>query len=1198
MNADADGFDEESPEVFDFLDEYLSDREAGKEYPLSHYLARFPGHEEAISREFLHRRDLERGKPELPRVDPEGVEPRIGPYQLLSELGRGGQGIVYLAEDTRIERKVALKLLPPAALLVSEDRKARMRREAEVVSRLDHPGICGIYDAEISGEVAYIAMPFVEGRTLGAAIAEAREGRGEAGGGLPLAPTDQAELFELLAFFEDAARALHAAHEAGIVHRDIKPGNLMITPTGEPVWLDFGQARDTESTAMQLTVSGELFGTPAYMSPEQIHGGSDKVDPRIDVWALAVSLFEALTLERPFEGASNEALLFNVQTAEPRRARELNPTVTDELEVVLQTGLEKDLPRRYASALAFAEELARIQRFEPIHARPASAALHFRRWTKRHPVLFVSIAGALLALTAGLIVTLYLLAREREALDFAVGRHLAERAVALIDEEPAVSLALGIEAVERAPTYRTRSALYEALDGCYLIHELDGDPAFRFRDLEVVDGSIAAAALQDGTGRLYDVVTGEEVARWKAHEGDAVVVSVDRVRVATGGVDGRVCVFDRESGEVACTFDGPGGEITDLRLMHSTIAVRGSEGPPRVYRTETGEDLGPLPGASEIGGRIRSTPVGFTFFEVPVLGAQLERLRGWAGDEGALEESVLPVETGVRVCAVDRTEFSTIWAGDDRRLYFVDSGGRPHFAPPPIDLGGTGELIVMSGSAASAAVAFAVVREGGSVRGVLADFEAGELRVLCPPGAEPIVDAAFERGGGQLATVRQDGVVRIWDVEEAREIASFKFQLLPVELLWASGNLLVTQSNGPTAQVWYGSHRPDLYTLLAGGAVRVVLFAPDGERALSLADEGGARLWMTPTAKGEGIVTGKRIAALPSDGAPFLGGAFDETGGRVLLWGSGGVVLWRPDADEAEQLAPGDGRVVEAAFQPVGTRILVSGEQSGARTIDVTGGGATVDYGASGASLRAEFSCDGRFVATSDEAGTLRLFETETGSLLWERAHGNEEEAEVRIVDLAFEPGGREVAVARDDRQVHFFDLVSGERSAHRFPYGPPEDPKTREYMKVFPPRSLSWSPDGRRILVTGAHGRGAFDVRELATKKKMLIEVYHEDDLTSGSFSPDGSLVLSSSKDGTILVRDVTTGTPVVHLRGKGGAACCAAFSGGEGPLRVIAGFEDGTVQVWPVDPLPWARARRPRELLASEVERETRLARPLEYP
>ena len=1017
MDAGSDPAEERTAELFDFLTTFLRDLDAGRVGSLEDYLARFPGCEEELRREYAAR---------VGPAEPEAPGPRtrrVGPYRLLGELGRGGQGVVYLAEDERIARRVALKVLPATSLLFSEAKRGRLKREAEVVSRLDHPGLCKIYDAEVEGEEAWIAMPVVEGATLATVLAEARAGRGQTRGLTP-APKSPRELDALLAFFEEAARALHAAHEVGVVHRDVKPGNLMVTPEGRGVWLDFGQALDERARAGGLTRSGEVFGTPAYMAPEQVDEGGAPVDARADVWALGASLFEALTLERPFEGTSTHALLEAVQRGAPRRARELRPELPRDVEVVLATALERDLGRRYASARELAEELARVRRSEPILARPAGPLLRLRRWARRSPVVFSSLALVLTSLSVGLFWTLHLLAREERALDYALGRHLGERAVALLDEDPAVSLALGIEAVELAPSYLTRSALYAALERCSLARELDGSPAPRFRDLALLgDGERVAAALDDGTGRLYSILSGEELARWAAHEGSAVAVAVHGELVATAGEGGELAVHDTASGVTRWTSAELDGEPRALERLErgsdgtSLLVVRLATGAPRAFRFADG------------------TPV-----ELPA-GAAAASPLAWQERGGELSRDVSRwLEPGVAV-----------------------------------------------------------------------------------------VDAARSPDGDRWAAALDSGVVAVWEAASGRRLASLEGYLKPVEVLWAAGGeFLVTNCKGPTAQVWFAGHRPDVYRLHGGDApVTRCAFARDGERALTASADGQLRLWSTPRAASSGSEVGRLLAH---------------------------AVLARPAAWPAEL----------AEFRELlGVPEVLGGEHArGPRP------------------LVERRSPDGGRVAAAYADGRLALWRAADGGLLWDRRF---EGREVRVVDLAFSPAGLELAAACSDGRVRVLRDVDGSSSC--------------DELITIPPRDLDWSPDGARLLVTGPRGRAAFHVQHLETGERMRTEVFHHGDITSGEFSPDGSLVLTSSRDGTIFVRDVRDGSPVVHLRGDGAPVLHAAFGPGPGPQRVIGAFADGSARVWPVDPLPAARARKPRELADWEIAREERLALPLEY-
>jgi tetratricopeptide (TPR) repeat protein len=332
---------------------------------------------------------------------------RFGAYVLLHELGRGGQAVVWLAEDTRLKRRVALKILP-ALGPGSERVLARFRREAEVTSKLEHPVICPVYEAEVHGGVPFLAMRFVDGETLARRITLARA----AGAGtvtLRGEPGAQQDWNTIATFFAKIARALHTAHEAGVVHRDIKPANVMVTPEGEPVVLDFGFARQDDPDSQALSLSGEHSGTPTYMSPEQITGRV-RPDRRSDVYSLGCTLYEVLTGRPPFEAPTLEGLLHAVLHDDADDASRKNHAVPEDLAVITATATRKERDRRYKTALDLALDLERFVALQPIAARPLTATQRVARWAARNPAL----AGAL-----GAVLVLFLAATGAAA--YAIG---------------------------------------------------------------------------------------------------------------------------------------------------------------------------------------------------------------------------------------------------------------------------------------------------------------------------------------------------------------------------------------------------------------------------------------------------------------------------------------------------------------------------------------------------------------------------------------------------------------------------------------------------------------------------------------------------------------------------------------------------------------------------------------------------------
>ena len=308
---------------------------------------------------------------------------RLGGYRLLEKLGAGGMGIVYRAEDERLGRPVALKVLRPE-LASSADARARFEREARAVAKLFHPNIVTVYEAGRANDVAYLAMELVRGASLDELFSAARRAH------------RHPSVEELVRWTRDVARALAAAHAVGVVHRDVKPSNVRVTPEGRALLLDFGLALDADSKSLSRT--GELHGTLYYVSPEQVAGGKERVDHRTDVWSLGVTLYEGLTGRVPFEGETSQEVLYRILSAEPVAPRALVPSLSRDLETVVLAALEKDRTRRYASAAAFADDLDAVLEHRPVSARPTGALTRAWKWTRREPGL--ATAGVLAALIA------------------------------------------------------------------------------------------------------------------------------------------------------------------------------------------------------------------------------------------------------------------------------------------------------------------------------------------------------------------------------------------------------------------------------------------------------------------------------------------------------------------------------------------------------------------------------------------------------------------------------------------------------------------------------------------------------------------------------------------------------------------------------------------------------------------------------
>jgi tetratricopeptide (TPR) repeat protein/predicted Ser/Thr protein kinase len=302
-------------------------------------------------------------------------------YEILGEIGRGGMGVVYKARQEGLERLVALKMIL-AGSHAGPDELLRFRVEAETVARLQHPNVVQVYQVGEQDGLPYLSLEFVNGENLDTKL-----------GGMPQPPREAAALLEKV------ARAIHKAHEHGVVHRDLKPGNILITEDGEPKVTDFGLAKRLD-VDMGQTRTGTIMGAPAYMAPEQAAGKSKEIGPAADIYALGVILYEMLTGRPPFQGTTVLETLDQVRLQEPISPKRLQPKLPRELETICLKCLEKAPNRRYPTAQELADDLGRFLAGEPIKARHTAAWERAIKWAKRKPMA-ASFLGAIVLGTLG-----------------------------------------------------------------------------------------------------------------------------------------------------------------------------------------------------------------------------------------------------------------------------------------------------------------------------------------------------------------------------------------------------------------------------------------------------------------------------------------------------------------------------------------------------------------------------------------------------------------------------------------------------------------------------------------------------------------------------------------------------------------------------------------------------------------------------
>lgn len=483
-----------------FAEQFLRDESNGELRSIGDYRAMYPGWERDIELEFGRLRDSE------PSHGPTGGEPDevrrvdFGSYELQEELGRGGQAVVYRALDRLLGTPVAVKLLTASA---SPTALLRFRREGQILARLDHASLCPVHTAGVFDGQPYLAMKFIDGAPLSRVFNEWRDAKSR--------PIESPALRErALALLEPIAWALHRAHVEGVVHRDVKPANILIDrATQRPYLVDFGFAGDDQDS---LAISGSLdrLGTPAYMAPEQSDGPTNRVDGRADIYSLGVVLHEAMTLSSRRRGD---------------RGVELREVRADpDLHAVIETATARDPSERYASAEQLAHDLLALRIGAGVSVRRASPVLRVRRWARLNPAIATFASLLMLTLTAGLVATTLLLSVANES---------ERRATHALDSSEWNRARMAIAAAQRSFEAGDRAAAAQQLAQCPGLHR-----DFAWRHLAAkLDSSFRTH--KPDLGRLDGVfiVQGALVASGdrglaRAHQSDWDVLSGERGVVA------------------------------------------------------------------------------------------------------------------------------------------------------------------------------------------------------------------------------------------------------------------------------------------------------------------------------------------------------------------------------------------------------------------------------------------------------------------------------------------------------------------------------------------------------------------------------------------------------------------------------------------------------------------------------------------
>jgi WD40 repeat protein len=959
--------------------------------------------------------------------------PSIGGYEMLDELGRGGMGVVYRARDIRLNRLVAVKMLLPGGH-ASPELLARFKREAETVARLQHPNVVQIHSVGEHEGQPYFVMEYVGGGSLAARL-----------DGAPWHPRDGARLIEVI------ARGVEAVHALGVIHRDLKPGNILLAADGTPKLGDFGLAKDLDGDS-RLTRTDNVLGSPSYMSPEQAEGGVG-VGPASDVYSLGAIYYELLTGRPPFRGASVLETLDQVRTAEPVMPSRLVPGLSRDAETIALRCLEKSPGRRYGSAGELAEDLRRFIDRKPIEARRIGPLGRLIRWAVRNPgmaglaatVLMSLLAVAGISLVAAIRVTAAA-DQERRTLYFA-RMNLTQQAWEASDVprmqellEPYRNDARrGFEwfywwRLAHRPAGKLLghsqpiTALAFSSDGRTLVSAGD-EPSLivwsfpRSKDPTVVpmtgrakslaiapDGSTIVAGGSDGVIRLW--TTGERDTSGHLGTGPEPVV-------AMAFRDGRT-LTSVHLPNVSRTWDLPSGRLLRER--------RGANLPaPPVT-----DDHDPAAAISPDGRLVAIAALDGTVFVRPAdpgdpaqigptasaAGAGRDRI----GDQYGAEET-FSSGTVVRSLAFSHDGRLLAFAGEDRLITVRDRGRHGALAPFRLH---SAAVFSMAFSPDDRLLAAASLDNTVSIW----DVASGRLSMTLKGHGGPAMAVAFSPDGQSVASAANDAKILLWRVAGRDSDAPLAGHTDGVRAIALSPDSSTVATSGKDGRIIFwstatgerlASIEPDSPTNAEGlrGGVEALIYSNDGRWLISANRNAVLRLWDAQThvfvADLHDAENQTRIdsLAVPREG-PFL------ASGRVR----GLVTLW----DLARRIAittyqAGEQQILSLSFSPDG-RTLASTSRSGKIHLrDVANSRDEGILALAGSTMTSvSFSPDGRTLASGAFEGTLTFWDAP----LW-RSRGTQRAHTNVITSLAFTPTGRTLISGGRDDMIRLWDAATGE---------------------------------------------------------------------------------------------------------------------------------------------------------------------------
>ncbi|QEH35009.1 Serine/threonine-protein kinase PrkC [Aquisphaera giovannonii] len=1103
----------------------------------------YPRHAEVV-RELLPalRMVCELAEPPPPSL-PGGLS-RLGEFRLVREVGRGGMGVVYEAVQEPLGRRVALKVLHVSGRF-GERQLRRFRNESRAAASLDHPHIVPVFATGTAEGIPYYAMRFIDGRDLSEVIRRLRAGEPAPG---PLAARGPSFAREVARLAGQAAEALAHAHENEILHRDVKPSNLLVDGAGK-LWItDFGVARIRGG--LDLTATGEAVGTPRYMTPEQAAGRRAPPDPRGDIYSLGVTFYELLALRPAFEGEDRIELLGKVARGECRPPRAVDPSIPRDLETIVLKAMAVEPGDRYPTALEMAEDLRRFLDGRAIRARRPGVAERAARWVRRNRGLAAAAATGLALLAAG--VGLAGLQYTR-----LLRIHNGELRAAIDDanrhrrRSERHDLAAQLRLAQQAVDDRDFEAAQDLLDdvGPGSNPGVGGEFAWRYlRRLarrEVVrlpERPIYSHAMAVG---------GDGLASATSHGDHSMVIWDLRSERATAAIE------DESNNLGAPVFAGDG-----LLVAMRCPASRACSHRMGIWDARTGGHLGDLrPGA---------TPL-----DDPSSDGQWTRRLGG----GHLVASVLELPSGrlsIRIWSLDsapRESLPLASLEDLDAVAFAEEG--PHFATRErgrlcLRSASTGEVVRDLGGADGGAL-LALSRDGRSLavappgKAILVrdlGGPGGPAAVAIPAGAR-VASLGFDPTGESLLAVDEAGMCRLWDRRSGRVSAFAPDDLdrrrtkVPFDFSPDGRLLAITPVGNP------GGTQPTVIRDVRTGARLGVLpassygtenhaFLPDG-RSLVVGGRRSPRIWHYEPEPEPPQPAGHRdeawAVAYSADGRVLASGS-DDTDDRQT------IRLW--DAGRSRPIRGwygGPGTVTSLAFSADGRRLLSGHLAPGAnlRVWDVETGRLVRPIRAHPQGVRSlAISPDGTLVAAAggireDGAGDwkIRLWHIDSGRLVRELdGHANP------VRSVAFSPDGRRLASAGNDRHVRLWDVETARL--------------LRSARGVDDLAAAAFAPDGRAIAV--ANGEGAVTVRDAESLEARMTIRGPSDRLLGLAYAADGRSLATHGTSGAVRVWDALTGQPLLVLKGHKSQVNGLAFAPDQSSLASCS--HDGEVRLWHAGP------------------------------